>query len=571
MGKNIFLFVLFFALYSCKTTMPLSENTKNDKIRLNQIGYYPVSIKKAVFTEKMNALDFHVIDVHTRKSVFKSSSSDLLDWELAGEQVRIADFSALEKPGHYVLYHSELGESFPFEIRNHVLKNAFLASLKALYFQRMSMPLEKKYAGKFSRPMAHPDTELMYHPSSGKAEGKRSSPGGWYDAGDFNKYVLNGAFPLGQMMSLYEVYPNLVGDNATNIPESGNGKSDFLDEMKYELDWLLTMQDDDGGLFHKASAKNFQGMVMPHEPTAPRFIIGKGTGASLDFAACMAQASRVYREYSPSFANQCLKASQNAWNWALKNPNIQYTNPKDISTGEYGDDNFKDEWFWAAAELFVSTKEKDYLKVVQDSMPFFEYKSGDTWKRFMSFQGLFSMLRNRVALPDNLKEDLESKLIHCADVLQQKITLTDYFQPIQVFHWGSNSDQMNAAMVLANAYQIKKNPKYLNAIQETVDYIFGKNATGYCFLTGFGDKSPMYIHHRQSDADGIDDPIPGLLSGGPNPKRQDVDWIDDSYPKNNYPMQSWTDHVGSFASNEICLNWNAPLIYILGFLEAEME
>jgi endoglucanase len=99
-----------------------------------------------------------------------------------------------------------------------------------------------------------------------------------------------------------------------------------------------------------------------------------------------------------------------------------------------------------------------------------------------------------------------------------------------------------------------------------VDYIFGHNPLGISFLTGFGDKTPMFIHHRQSAADGIAEPVPGLLSGGPNPKQQDTQYT--TYPSMVRPMQSWVDQEPSYASNEICLNWNAPLVYVLGWLEA---
>ena len=168
-----------------------------------------------------------------------------------------------------------------------------------------------------------------------------------------------------------------------------------------------------------------------------------------------------------------------------------------------------------------------------------------------------------VTLVGSLKKDI----IQAADTLVTITKSNDYFQPITVFNWGSNSDVLNAAMIIAQAYRITKQPKYLTTVQEITDYIFGKNATGYSFVTGHGDKTPMYIHHRQSAGDGIEMPVPGFISGGPNSSKQDRSEV--SYPDNTFPMNSWVDQTPSYASNEICLNWNSAAVYILGFLEQE--
>jgi len=154
--------------------------------------------------------------------------------------------------------------------------------------------------------------------------------------------------------------------------------------------------------------------------------------------------------------------------------------------------------------------------------------------------------------------------------LVAKASKLPYFQPIDDFQWGSNSDVLNTAMIMAQAYRLEPKPIYLSSIQQAVDYIFGNNATGYSYLTGHGDKTPMFIHHRQSAADGIEEPVPGLLSGGPNSGMQDAA-SGVVYPSNATPMKSWADQEPSYASNEICLNWNAPLTYILGFLEQEAQ
>ncbi|EAR01059.1 glycoside hydrolase family 9 protein [Maribacter sp. HTCC2170] len=549
---------------------PPDDNEYSDQIRLNQIGYYPNAVKKAVIVEVKGATDFSIVDRKTMYSVFEGKLSEQISWELSGEKVQIANFSDLTKTGKYILYIDCLGYSYPFEIRNNVLDQVFLGSVKAMYYQRMSTPLEEEFAGKWHRPMAHPDDNVSYHPSSGRNEGFLNSPGGWYDAGDYNKYVVNGSFPLGQFLSFHEQYPNTLKDNSLNIPESGNGTSDYLDELKYEMDWLLTMQDDDGGLFHKLTALNFQGMVMPHEATAKRYVVGKGTAASLDFSACAAKAYRVFKEIDANYAHKCLEASKRAYAWALENPDVEYLNPEIVSTGQYGDKDFLDEWFWANAELYISTGENEYLKKLTESDFNFEFVPGDNWTKFMRFMGMFALLDNKETLSSQIFESLKKGIILEADKLVERSNSLAYFQPLDDFQWGSNSDVLNAAIIIANAYRLNPKPDYLIAVQQAADYVLGANATGFSFVTGYGHKTPMFIHHRQSEADGIDEPIPGLIAGGPNFGKQDVaDGV--VYPENAPPMKSWVDQEPSYASNEICINWNSPLSYILGFLENESK
>lgn len=563
-----FLPLFIFFVLGCEKSISIPEKEFAQNIRLNQLGYYPDAVKKAVVTDGNQNEKFQLLESKTGKVVFEANLSAQKTWELAGEVVQIADFSVFKTPGTYQIYIEKTGFSYPFEIKNNVLHEAFLGSVKGMYFQRASIPLEEKYAGKWHRAMAHADDSILYHPSSGKTSGVLNSPGGWYDAGDYNKYVVNGSFSLGQFFLLQEQYPAIIKDGAVNIPESGNGISDFLDELKYEMDWLLTMQDDDGGLFHKLSTKNFEGMIMPEKAVNQRYIVGKGTAATLDFAACAAQASRVFQQMDAAYANTCLEAAKKAYNWAMENPEVEFLNPEDIKTGQYGDEDFSDEWFWANSELFVTTKEMKYFNNLTKEAVSFEFNPGDSWSVFMRFMGMFSLLNKEEVVPGDFYSQLKTGILQSADALADKAGKLDYFQPVSDFQWGSNSDVLNSAMIMAQAYHLTKSPKYLVGVQQAADYILGNNATGYSYLTGFGDKTPMFIHHRQSASDGIVAPVPGLLSGGPNSRLQDVS-EGVKYPPNHAPMQAWADQEESYASNEICLNWNAPLTYILGFLEQE--
>ena len=365
---------------------------------------------------------------------------------------------------------------------------------------------------------------------------------------------------------LYEQYPEAVKDNALNIPESGNGISDLLDELKYEMDWLMTMQDDDGGVWFKLTTLNFEGMIMPEEAVQQRYIIGKGTASSLNFAAAAAKFSRVCKPFDKDFSSELLKAAIKAWEWSMENPDKAFRNPKDVSTGEYGDSDFKEEFYWAAAELYLASTDYKYLDYLKEHPVELSIKPGDGWSSLMKFIGAIALIDRMPEL--DIVQTLKSQIIDAADDMVAKVNTTNYFQPVDDFHWGSNSDLMNACIIMAQAYRYKGDQKYINAISETTDYVFGKNATGYSFVSGFGTKRVQFLHHRPSVADNIAEPIPGFISGGPNSRMQDAK--DVNYPENPAPMKAWADQVPSYASNEVCLNWNAPLTYVLGFLEQEM-
>ena len=565
--KHSFLFIFGLLLLASCSDKPTVLNDYNDAIRINQIGYYPEAPKKAVLASRSGSSSFTVVDTTSKTIVYTGELSAPVYWSEAGETVRIADFSPLKIQGSYIVQIDSLGNSYPFSIRDGIYSEAFPAALKALYYQRASSGLEASHAGIWARSAGHPDSEVMYHPSSGKA-GIAAAPGGWYDAGDFGKYVVNGAFPLGQMLSLYEQYPGVLADGALNIPESGNGIPDILDELKYELDWLLLMQDEDGGVFFKLTAEGFEGMIMPEASEKQRWIIGKSTTATLDFAAVAAKASRLYRDADSEYADKCLQAAKKAWSWAIANPEIAFKNPEGVVTGEYGDGDFSQEFFWAAAELFATTTDEEYEKHLAENPVNFEFMPGESWANFMHYLGAIALVDN-LEPRHQLSIAMRAALMETAEQLLDLTGTPAYFQPISDFQWGSNSDVLNSAMLIAQAYRLSPDPKYLSAVQEITDYIFGKNATGYSFVTGFGSKTPMFIHHRQSAADGIAEPVPGFISGGPNSRQHDKN--DVTYPPDCPPMKSWVDVEPSYASNEICLNWNSAAVYVLGFLEQETK
>ena len=558
--RYILRILLTLFLFSCQSIEPKHKESVNKNIRLNQIGYHPKSNKQFILADT-TATQFQLLN-YQQETVYTGRVKSNGNWGPSGEAVYMGDFSSFEVPGTYQIIVNER-TSYPFEIKANLYQEAWHASIKSYYFQRASLPIEKEFDSLFYRAAGHPDMRCFYHPSSGKTSGFLASPGGWYDAGDYGKYVVNGALSTGQMLLLYALYPQAVADQTLHIPESGNGVNDLLDELKYELDWLLTMQDEDGGVFHKLTAKNFSGFVSPEAYDLDRYVIGKGTAASLDFAAVIAQSARLLAPTHELWSQMALGAAEKAWKWAQLNPQRAFSNPDDVKTGEYGDTQFDDDFYWAAAELYLATQEAMYLNYLQSDKETYQHQPTNSWKFFTRNVAFASLLIHQDLIDPKLYETLKKEHLLLSDSLLEVINHHPYRIALNTFEWGSNSDILNQALLLCLAHQLTAEEKYLIGAEQITDYVFGKNATGYSFLTGFGSKRVRFPHHRPSGADRILKPIPGFIVGGPNGDRQDQQEV--TYTS-ALPAKAYQDVQPSYASNEVCLNWNAPAVFVLGYI-----
>lgn len=568
------LFFLSFLKLQAQPSVPNGEL----KIRLDQLGFYPGAPKCAiVLTDKGGSFEVQTLN---KKTAFKGELKRSLKLDFAGNYTWIADFSAFHIPGRFLLYVPGIGNSYPFSIQRSVYRRVADASIKAYYFIRASTPLKEKYAGKWARAEGHPDNKVLVHASAASRERPEgtviSSPRGWYDAGDYNKYIVNSGISTYTLLSLYEDFTEYMKTVRLNIPESGNGIPDLLNETLWNIRWMLTMQDpNDGGVYHKLTNAAFDKMEMPDKATATRYVVQKSTAAALDFTAVMAQASRIFKQYPkelPGFADSCLAAAEKSWDWARKNPDVLYRqnemnqkfSPK-ITTGEYGDRNVNDEFIWAASELFVTTQNDKYIKeinIIPDAkMPL------PSWGQ-VRLLGYYSILRNSEKLKSySGLPQLKQRMLEFADGLANGADSTAYETVMDKersnFIWGSNAVAANEGMALIEAYKLSGNKKYLKYALANLDYLLGKNGTGYSYVTGYGSKTPMHPHHRPSVADDVVDPVPGLLVGGPNPGMQDHVKVPSVVPD-----EAYIDNDQAYAVNEIAINWNAPFAYLANAIEA---
>ncbi len=566
--------ILLSLIACCVFLSGFCQTTSN--IRLNQIGFYTNGPKlAAVVTDTATKFFLKSVDGTVYYTGKLGSPST---WAQSGEKVKMADFSSHALEGMYILEVPGLGSSYPFHIQNQVLVPLNKALIKAYYFNRSSTALDAAYAGKWARKAGHLDTHMVVHPSAASTARPTgtivSCPKGWYDAGDYNSYIVNSGISTYTLLASYEHFKSYYDTLHLNIPESGNNLPDILDEIKWNLDWMLCMQDpNDGGVYFKKTTAAFCGFIMPEKDTATRYVVTKSTTSALDFAAVMAVAYRIYKEFDGTYAATCLSAAQKAYDWGVKNNAISFSNPKAqgnypaISTGGYGDSNFADELEWASNELYIATKTdtyyaKGFKRTTKYDVP--------TWGTVNTL-GLLSLLHNRKNLTAVAFKDTTSMKDSLLSLVQPYINYQKNTSPYKImmgykgnndFTWGSNSFAANQAMLALNAYFMTGNKDYANATVSQVDYLVGRNATGYSFVTGMGSKPPMHIHHRQSEADGVVDPVPGWLSGGPTAS------TGDKCPNNTmYTAKSYTDSTPCYTKNEIAINWNAPAVYITGALE----
>lgn len=528
------------------------------RIRVNQIGYTTDSEKIAVSADlAADDTSFTVINAKTGETVYEGEFTGKISNETSKETNAIADFTALTTEGTYKLVSKMGEESYEFVISDGVYEDTFADAVKMFYLQRCGEELTPDCAGDFAHASCH-DTEALLYGTDTKID----VSGGWHDAGDYGRYVVPGAKAAADLMLAYEKKPELFTDDM-GIPESGNGMSDLLDEVRYELEWILKMQNaDNGGVYHKVTCKQFPGTVMPEDETDDLVIAPISNTATGDFAAVMAMASRVYKDMDPTFAGQCQKAAENAFGYLKEHvSDLGFTNPEEIVTGEYPDDNCQDEYFWAAAELYKATGKKEYASETKAA---FEQLSsyGEFGWVVVSGYGTQAVLSNAAFENNDSKfvNKVKTALLEEADRAAEVAEKNPYgINREEEYEWGSNMGIANDGIRFLLANEAAPSEKYKKLAEKQLDYLFGVNAVSCCFVTGAGTLSPEHTHHRPSQA--LGQTMPGMLVGGVN------SGLGDPYAAavlaDEPPAKCYTDSEQSYSCNEVTIYWNSPLVYLM--------
>ena len=519
---------------------------------INQIGYRTSDAKEFTVEDAYGPVE---IVNQAGQTVLMVNPGEASSWDAYDKKVSQVDFSELRIPGTYSVKIGGQVVRDDLKIVDNTFESVVKASLKWYYYQRASMAIQQPYADQWPRAAGHTNPSATLHGSTG-ISGSINTSKGWYDAGDYGRYIVNSGISTYTLLSLYEHYPDYFKTLKWNIPADG-ALPDLLAEIKYNLDWMLTMQAADGGVYHKLTSLDFSGDDMPAADKLPLYVIGKGTAATFDFAGVMATAYRVYKDYDADYANVCLNAAVRAYAWGVQNPGVAFSNPNGVKTGEYGDRWLDDEKLFAGTELFITTGEPSYKQVISESgIP--------DWGNVTGLAVYGSATYGKDASSKQILVELADKFVARANSGFGVVMGKDDFV------WGSNAVAANQGVWLLHAYYLTGEEKYYVAAKKVLDYLLGKNPLNMSFLTGFGTTSPMHPHHRPSTADGVYAPVPGMLVGGPQPGGEDIgtqSWECRDY-RTGSAATSYIDHNCSYASNEVAINWNAPFAYLAGALEA---
>ena len=571
-------------------------NPDNGPIRLNQVGFAPHQEKTAtidISNLKSQISNCYILNI-AGDTVWRGQASETMLNPVSGKPCQMVDFSDLTACGDYTLYvENDQISNLKFQISNRPYRELTRKALRAFYHQRASMATEEPYAEGYARPAGHPDDHVIVHASAATEERPAgtiiSSPGGWYDAGDYNKYIVNSGFTMGVWLMAYEFNKAYFDTLRLNIPKSqiSNDKCpDMLSEAMYNLCWMLTMQDTDGGVYHKLTEPAFEGFIRPDQCRKPRYVVMKTTAAALDFAATMALAARVYEPYDPDFCEEAKEAAIRAYDWAVEHPEVYYDQPKmnedmkqcgevEITTGAYDDFDVNDEFYWAEVELYLLTGEEQYKANVKDHAGAIantltkdgKYYLPATWGNVAELAYLELLLQG--------KTDADALLTYLAPYLDEADTISVFRSPYgnreSDFFWGCNSEGCCwRGVECLYAYRLTRDEKYLINAERCLNYVLGQNATGFCYVTGFGTHPTKDPHHRLSYSHSKGT-LPGFLAGGPNPARQDAATDGVKYPKNVPADESYLDYQPSYASNEVTINWNVTLFALSAGIDALCE
>ncbi len=526
------------------------------RMNTSQIGYKTEDKKTVtIASEKINT--FYVINAETGEEVYQGKYNDPIDSKATGNILRQGDFSEVKTKGRYYIQSGDY-KTYEFTIDDDVYKDPYKDVVKMLYLQRCGCEVTKEIAGDFAHGPCHTQVAKVF----GTDEEKDVS-GGWHDAGDYGRYVVAGAKTIEDLLIAYE-----NGEEADDygIPESGNGVPDLLDEARYELEWMLKMQDEkSGGVYHKVTGLGFPDTVLAVDETQELYLAPISYAATGDFVAVMSDASRLYEKYDKDFAAKCLAAAEKAWTY-IDDGKLEkhrgYTNPKEIVTGEYSDGKISDEQFWGAVSLYRATKDEKYKKAVRD---FYKenLQMGLGWAD-MGTYAFYALLKTD---PDDIEDIVEKgreAILMRAEEIYQLASQSGFNVALDTdYPWGSNMSVANDGMLLMMAAEINGSDdsadKYMELAKKQLDYLLGNNALGYCFVTGYGTVSPIHPHHRPSQVLGKS--MKGMLVGGPNSNREDTYAM--AVLKDIPPALCYADNEQAYSLNEIAIYWNSPLICLM--------
>lgn len=546
-------------------------------IKVNSIGFIPDGVKGV--TSSQAAAGFDVIDVSDSDIVFSGTFGSAINASDSGETLYRGDFTSFETPGTYYVNVTGVGRSVNFTIADDVYNEPFYVAIRAMYLWRCGMEVSAQHDGfTFSHEACHlNDANQIY---TGFGDNIRDGKCGWHDAGDFNKYTVNTGVTMGSFLMAWEHFGNKIDSveldympsTVSGYPDyQVGGYPDYLKEMRWQTDWLLKMAypDGSGKVSHKLSALNFSGFIMPEDETATRYYCDWGSAATASFTAVLAMAARVFYPYDADYAQQCLDAALQSYDFLVNNTANKAPDQSPFSTGGYTT-NDSDDRLWAAAEIWATTGDAGA------HTDFVTRANGISNKITLHFDwgnvqnlAMYTYINaTRTGKNASLLNQIETAIISNANSLVNMADSHGYGRPLGTstgYYWGSNGLTARQAILLQMANIVSPNQDYVDTALDTLGFLLGRNYFRRSFVTGMGHQPPLNPHDRPSGATGR--AWPGYLVGGSPGSAQDSA-LEAAVPDGSPPAHYWVDDQASYASNEIAINWQAALVYAMaGFVQ----
>ncbi|MET7401115.1 glycoside hydrolase family 9 protein [Dactylosporangium sp. NPDC005572] len=556
------------------------DSIPDTPVRVNQVGYLPDGPKRAtVISDSSQPLAWQLKDKAGKVVASGESQPKGMDAS-SGQNTHVVDFSDYRGAGSTYTLEVDGKASLPFDLDPKAYKQLSVDSLSFFYPQRSGIAIDDKIAPGYGRKAGHTadtpnggDTKVPCAP--GSCNYTLDVTGGWYDAGDHGKYVVNGGISVAQLLSTYERAPKASKARELRLPEQGGKTPDVLDEARWELDFLMKMQVPDGEKLagmahHKIHDVAWTGLPMdPAADPQQRQLKPPSTAATLNLAAAAAQGARVFAEYDKAYSAKLLASAKKAYTAAKANPGLMASDADGVGGGAYGDWNVSDEFYWAAAELYLTTGDKQYSTDVTSS----PVHKADVFDRAFDWQNTAALGRLDLATVDSKLADrdkVRQSVVAGADRYLKVIADQAYGQPYAPsngYDWASNAQILNNLAVVATAFDLTGKQQYRDGVLSGMDYLFGRNALNQSYVTGYGEKASKNQHSRWY-AHQLDPKLPnpprGTLAGGPNSQLQDE--VASAALKGCKPQLCYMDDIKSWSTNELTINWNSALAYVSSFV-----
>ncbi|MGN7889069.1 glycoside hydrolase family 9 protein [Dyadobacter sp. 22481] len=545
-------------------TFTFSDTEIRGNVKANQVGYLPEGPKLGKLGRFLGDAWFMPVDTISpppfqvigtdQQPVFSGTCQYLKpDSAFSGERVLEIDFSSWQTPGQYFIYVPGYGRSEAFTISADCYNELYYNTTRALYYQR-SGKLEAAQAGAWAREGLPSQTAQIHtsHINSPLHSSSDYPPGtdipmqyGWLDAGDYGRYVPTAASALFILFTAFELYPEKFPDKHLNLPESGNGIPDWLDEARYETNWLMQMQAPDGGVYFRVAPATWS-QGLPGDERNTLYISEKTTQSTALFAASMAMAARSFKKYNATYAASCLEKARQAWAFLKDHPTP--TPPVDvpgINAGPYPDPIDADNRAWAAAELYKTTGENLYNTDFNEwySQIPHQFHATMSWQQH-TFKAAWAYSTTsfpvNTAFVDEFKARLNGEVLF--NYFNRTMKIHAYHGAYHHFKGYIGYGSFGMAQSYAFDYilfaSLLQKPELLDYAKIQLDIPLGNNPLSQCFITGAGKYSPKYPLHWSTVPGKFAEPVPGVPVFGPAASllmnRPSSFAIQD--PQNRYPL-----------------------------------